>query len=122
MTLKISCFIVGEYFQYKKGILMKYIIRLVIIFACGFSVFNIQAKPFLSPYPSAKLQNKVMLEGEQTRLVTNFDRNAKKAQQLTFDSFIGSTNHYSYDIKNVASLKVTKNYQEALIKAGFTIN
>jgi len=122
MTLKISCFIVGEYFQYKKEILMKYITRLVIVFACSFSTFNIQAKPFLSPYPGAKLQNKVMLEGEQTRLVTNFDRNAKKAQQLTFDSFIGSTNHYSYDIKNVASLKVTKNYQKALIKAGFTIN
>jgi outer membrane protein OmpA-like peptidoglycan-associated protein len=122
MTLKISCFIVAEYFQYKKEILMKNINKLVIIFTCCLSAFYIHAKPFLSPYPGAKLQNKVVLEGEQTRLVTQFNRNETKAKQFTFDSFIGFASHYSYDIKNVASLKVTKNYQEALNKAGFTIN
>ncbi|KPH93442.1 peptidoglycan-binding protein [Pseudoalteromonas porphyrae] len=83
--------------------------------------FSIQAKPLLSPYPNAKLQNSVILAGEETRLVTKFVPKEKRPQQFEYQKFIGDTGHYSYTIKNVASLKVTKNYESALSDAGFKV-
>lgn len=88
-----------------------------LIFTC-----NLQAKPLLSPYPNAKLQNSVILAGEETRLVTKFDPTAEKSQRFDYKKFIGDTGHYNYMIKNVASLKVIENYKLALNEAGFIIN
>ena len=84
-------------------------------------VFNLHAEPLLSPYPSAKLENSVILAGEETRLVTKFVATAEKSQQFEYKKFIGDTGHYAYTIKNVASLKVTKNYESALSDAGFKV-
>lgn len=83
--------------------------------------YNLQAKPLLSPYPNAKLQNSVILAGEETRLVTKFDPTAEKSQRFDYKKFIGDTGHYNYMIKNVASLKVIENYKLALNEAGFKI-
>lgn len=84
-------------------------------------VSSVQAKPLLSPYPKAKLDNSVILAGEETRLMTKFDPKAEKSKQFEFTKFIGDTGHYEYTIRNVASLKVTKNYENALKDAGFEV-
>ncbi|UTW00999.1 OmpA family protein [Marinomonas rhizomae] len=83
--------------------------------------FDVYAEPLLSPYPNAELQKSVTLAGEETRLLTKFDPTAEKSQQFEYKKFIGDTAHYSYTIKNVASLKVTKNYESALSDAGFKV-
>lgn len=95
------------------------ILQIFIIYLIGVS--SVQAKPLLSPYPKAKLDNSVTLAGEETQLMTKFDPNAEKSKQFEFTKLIGDTAHYAYEIKNVASLKVTKNYENALKDAGFEV-
>ena len=95
------------------------ILQIFIIYLIGVS--SVQAKPLLSPYPKAKLDNSVTLAGEETQLMTKFDPNAEKSKQFEFTKLIGDTAHYAYEIKNVASLKVTKNYENALQDAGFNV-
>lgn len=95
------------------------ILQLFIIYLIGVS--SVQAKPLLSPYPKAKLEDSVTLAGEETQLMTKFDPNAEKSKQFEFATFIGDTAHYEYTIRNVASLKVAKNYENALKNAGFEV-
>jgi OOP family OmpA-OmpF porin len=95
------------------------ILQLFIIYLIGVS--SVQAKPLLSPYPKAKLDDSVTLAGEETQLMTKFDPNAEKSKQFEFATFIGDTAHYEYTIRNVASLKVAKNYENALKNAGFEV-
>ncbi|WP_165726210.1 OmpA family protein [Pseudoalteromonas sp. SA25] len=95
------------------------ILQIFIIYLIGVS--NVQAKPLLSPYPKAKLEDSVTLAGEETQLMTKFDPKAEKSKQFEFAKFIGDTAHYEYTIRNVASFKVTKNYESALKDAGFDV-
>ncbi|MEN8635600.1 OmpA family protein [Pseudoalteromonas distincta] len=84
-------------------------------------VFNLQAKPLLTAYPDAKLENKVILEGEEAQFVSAFNPALKKSQQFEYKTFIGDVSHFSYQVKNVASLKVMENYKNALSDAGFKV-
>ncbi len=77
------------------------ILQLFIIYLIGVS--SVQAKPLLSPYPKAKLEDSVTLAGEETQLMTKFDPNAEKSKHFEFATFIGDTAHYEYTIRNVAS-------------------
>ena len=95
------------------------VLQVFIIYLIGAS--SVQAKPLLSPYPKAKLDDSVTLAGEETQLMTKFDPKAEKSKQFEFAKFIGDTAHYEYTIRNVASLKVTKNYESALKDAGFDV-
>lgn len=96
------------------------ILGLFILFLFSVSFVSV-AKPLLSPFPKAKLESSVILAGEETRLMTKFDPTAEKANQFEYTQFIGDTAHYAYIISNVASLKVTKNYESALKDAGFKV-
>ena len=84
-------------------------------------MFNLQAKPLLTAYPDAKLEKKVTLAGEEAQFVSAFNPALKKSQQFEYKTFIGDVSHFSYQVKNVASLKVMENYKIALSEAGFKV-
>lgn len=67
------------------------ILKLFIIYLI--CVSSVQAKPLLSPYPKAKLEDSVFFEGEETRLITKFDPKAENSQQFQYKNFIGNTAH-----------------------------
>ncbi|MEI8625183.1 OmpA family protein [Pseudoalteromonas sp. B137] len=95
-------------------------IFILCIFCLSCNIYA-QAKALLSAYPNAKLNESITLAGDEIRFVSKFAPNEEKYKQFEYKTFKGDVNHFSYGMKNVASLKVIENYKNALNDAGFKV-
>ncbi len=96
-----------------------YLIRLLATLTAGIIISLpaeiLAAEPLFSPYPGSKLNKTSFIAGENNQLLEAYSVKDKK---FKLRRSIGDASHYNYQIDNVSSLAVFKNYQKAFSDMG----